>query len=492
MSRVVFFGLCLRVALAAAQVMIDTVGWTSRDRQVYGPAVRFIVNDTLSGIHVVWKDSLSAIRYNFRPRQGGWRWENGIVINSYPRNLGCLDVDITRGSALISTDYLSLGVPQLSYFQDTSRGWGKFVEFTFARGSRNNLIAATNYGWPKFAAIRDETLYFQSSWTSYRMGAVGPFPAHNLAASKQSGRLGCIWAVSSGPDRGALYLRQTPNNGGQWYPLVKLSDSVPSALNRTLNGGFATYDTIRIHLVAEFYDGRNPCLSQLWHYCPYDTPSWHLVHECSLPESSRLGDHALAAGRPSIGIDRPKRRGDINRLYVVWEQFDPENIEPRTGLARADIWAASSDDNGRTWNRAVRLTEPDSTSKRFPFLAEVVDDTLHIICFADRIAGFWEQGQGEPTRNPVLYLRVPATALSGIAKGQPLSADREPRAAAIVRRTLFLNRGEDAVPTILLDATGRKMLVLHPGANDLRHLAPGVYFMRRAEGGWREAIVRVR
>jgi len=32
---------------------------------------------------------------------------------------------------------------------------------------------------------------------------------------------------------------------------------------------------------------------------------------------------------------------------------------------------------------------------------------------------------------------------------------------------------------MLLDITGRRVADLHPGANDIRHLAPGVYFVRR-------------
>jgi hypothetical protein len=36
-------------------------------------------------------------------------------------------------------------------------------------------------------------------------------------------------------------------------------------------------------------------------------------------------------------------------------------------------------------------------------------------------------------------------------------------------------------PSWLLDAVGRKVMDIHPGANDLRALAPGVYFVRRAQ-----------
>ena len=35
---------------------------------------------------------------------------------------------------------------------------------------------------------------------------------------------------------------------------------------------------------------------------------------------------------------------------------------------------------------------------------------------------------------------------------------------------------------VLLDATGRKVMELVPGENDVRHLAPGVYFLRQVSG----------
>jgi hypothetical protein len=40
---------------------------------------------------------------------------------------------------------------------------------------------------------------------------------------------------------------------------------------------------------------------------------------------------------------------------------------------------------------------------------------------------------------------------------------------------------------ILLDASGRKVMDLRPGPNDVSRLAPGVYFVRQASGVEREA-----
>jgi DNA-binding beta-propeller fold protein YncE len=52
--------------------------------------------------------------------------------------------------------------------------------------------------------------------------------------------------------------------------------------------------------------------------------------------------------------------------------------------------------------------------------------------------------------------------------------------ATVIRATLRLAGRE---PASLLDITGRKVMELLPGANDVRHLAPGVYFVRATGSG---------
>jgi hypothetical protein len=61
--------------------------------------------------------------------------------------------------------------------------------------------------------------------------------------------------------------------------------------------------------------------------------------------------------------------------------------------------------------------------------------------------------------------------------------------ASVVRSVLFLGAGHDPNRSgfgpcprpVLLDATGRKVMDLHSGANDVRALSPGVYFVREAQ-----------
>jgi len=64
--------------------------------------------------------------------------------------------------------------------------------------------------------------------------------------------------------------------------------------------------------------------------------------------------------------------------------------------------------------------------------------------------------------------------------------------ATIVRGVLNLQpaRYNRQSEICLLDAAGRKVLDLKPGANDVRQLAPGVYFVRMAAGVQKKVIIQ--
>jgi hypothetical protein len=233
--------------------------------------------------------------------------------------------------------------------------------------------------------------------------------------------------------------------------------------------------------------------SQIWHYSKYPAPRWRLVHEFSCPTGTRIGDDALAADRPSIGMNR-----SLGELYAVWEQFDPDNVDPVTGLCRADIWAARTSGAAHNWSPALRLTHPDSTSKRFPFLAEVVNDTLHVIYFADQVAGFSELGQGPQTTNAVVYLRVPVDVLpSGVAESPgplvtSLAVDARPNPFAGATTIRLSGSSFIPAPTSfpirVFDATGRLVRsalvgpVLPVSFSFGDGMRPGIYFVTAGAG----------
>jgi phosphoribosylformylglycinamidine (FGAM) synthase PurS component len=62
--------------------------------------------------------------------------------------------------------------------------------------------------------------------------------------------------------------------------------------------------------------------------------------------------------------------------------------------------------------------------------------------------------------------------------------------ATVVRGVMFLAERASSSTSCLLDVSGRKVLDLQPGANDVRGLAPGVYFVREAQAQAQAQVVR--
>jgi hypothetical protein len=71
-------------------------------------------------------------------------------------------------------------------------------------------------------------------------------------------------------------------------------------------------------------------------------------------------------------------------------------------------------------------------------------------------------------------------AFPGIEEEAKRPAVRTKTLQTIIRGVLFLPEASNHKPQAasLLDINGRKVLDLRPGANDVRALAPGVYFVR--------------
>ena len=70
------------------------------------------------------------------------------------------------------------------------------------------------------------------------------------------------------------------------------------------------------------------------------------------------------------------------------------------------------------------------------------------------------------------------TGILGVSE-QPAARGPELNGPTIFRGVLLLPHSTfDTRHSTLLDASGRRVLALHPGPNDIRHLSPGIYFIR--------------
>jgi hypothetical protein len=238
--------------------------------------------------------------------------------------------------------------------------------------------------------------------------------------------------------------------------------------------------------------------SQIWHYCPDNTPQWSRIHVASVDPANYLyavGYNATLACRPNIGQD------DDGNLFVAWEQFDTLNNEPSTSRARADIWASRSTNNGATWGEALKLTDAGSYSMRFPSVIDMAiegdPDTMYVLYEIDSIAGFFVQSEGPATPNPVVVQKVVVTDLPvGVAEQKPVTPAR---LEAVANPNPFGGRTHISyslpkmgdVSLVVYDAVGRPVQTLvserheagrYTATWDAKNAAAGVYFYTLTSG----------
>jgi hypothetical protein len=75
-----------------------------------------------------------------------------------------------------------------------------------------------------------------------------------------------------------------------------------------------------------------------------------------------------------------------------------------------------------------------------------------------------------------MYYKRNLTA-GGMEEREKSEVRRVKGGATVIRRVLFLDSTLDTRSSSLLDASGRRVMPLHPGPNDVSSLAPGVYFI---------------
>jgi len=628
-------GLPFKVAIG----VLDTIGGTTHDWQTGGPAWRMIVDSRRYGVHATWMYSADMsnstfpdrnMRYQFYYAGWGWNWPDPDFmqsgVNVFPQRTGYGNIDVdTSGVAVISAHYASGGGLASIVATDADVGAGIF---DYSYGDLDG------YCWPCIGvdtnnyyhlAMVDYTtqddLYWSRStdeganWETPMFMSSPKLPDHNIAASKVGPKVCITWVVTpaSGSSQMPGFYRESPDGGENWDSPVELdyppafspgSDTVPSFHITSL---FPFYDSDdRLNIVANvmpYVNDTNYIVpSEIWHYCPDNTPQWNRIHIAGCDPGNMQGSVGLNAAyacRPSIGQD------DYGDLFVAWEQFDSANVESTTNRLRADIWAAGSTDGGFTWSTALKLTTPGTASCRFPSICDLLwpGDSLAVLYMADQCAGFFLYGEGPGTSNPIVVHKVPidsiiqrgpysgrlkepnggeflvtgdtfaikwmvtpttfdhgvlslstdggstfptvlrdsippaettylwdsipqlccslcrvrfeakdslgATVLSDMSNGNftidtvfvgvsdsrlvpGTEATSEPTVIRGVLMPQVGSRQQTGDRAELLDVSGRKVLDLKPGANDVRALAPGVYFVREAQAKALRKVVLTR
>jgi len=512
---------------------IDTIGGTTYDWWTNGPVLRMIANAPGFGVHALWMYSTSTsgttftdrnMRYNFYNNASHeWLWidpdymQSGVNVFPTRTGYGNIDADPTNGAAIVSAHYTSGSdvVPEVAKDADAGAG-----VFDYADGQPVLGVCQ----WPPIAVTQSGAIHIFPITAAYAMTysrinagnwptfetpvAVEPspgFPTHNIAASKMSDKVALVWDNSASTPSEA-YL-QTSADGGLTWTSPEWMDA-PTAFSGETTATFhitsmnAFYDPQdRVNIIANVSpivrDTEYIIPSQIWHYCPDNTPQWNRVHAagCAVENlQAAVGYNATYACRPSMGAD------DDGHLFVAWEQFDSANVENITSRLRADIFASGSNDGGLTWTPAVKLTEAGTNSMRFPsIIGKAVEgdpDTIFVIYEIDQIAGFFVQSEGSATSNAVVVQKITATDVGLAEPGSgvtPVKAELSATPNPFGGRTMIsyaLPRAGD-VSLVVYDAVGRPVKTLASGRReagrynatwDAQNAAAGVYFYTLTSG----------
>ncbi|HTW91083.1 MAG TPA: hypothetical protein VMH22_05185 [bacterium] len=178
-----------------------------------------------------------------------------------------------------------------------------------------------------------------------------------------------------------------------------------------------------------------------------------------------LSDTSIAADAPAVTA--PYLTGGFTAVY-------------RCRTPTCELLCRSGQYNG-TWYSPHSVADYEPNWSR-PGVREVVRNVLGVVCLSDTI----------PVVRGAYFDR--SDWVYGIAEQRLPQTSSRPSLATIVRGVLVLGAVDGRQQTAgrgapsdggrcgqLLNAAGRSVMELHAGANDVRGLAPGVYFVREAQ-----------
>ncbi len=445
---------CLSVALAQWEPDVALTANDSSSHTSFNN-VRSIVAGANGSLHVVWYDHVFGTDQIFYKRSTdcGTSWST--------------DTALTDAAGMKSDPSLAISGDTLHLVWEDGR-YGYAREIVYLRSTDNGVT------WSTEQRLTNDDYY-----------------SRNPAVAALGSLVHVVWS-SDTVGRELYYMRSTDNGASwvdrrqltfdmqeSWYPSIAADGPYVHIawrdwrdhcfevyyLRSTDQG--ATWDTSALRLSEDVGTGSyNPCLCASdghVHVIWWDTrhTPFELYYRRSTDQGTawqpeqRLTEDTTGSYNPTIIADRAN-------VHVVWEAL----------YGTADIYHVDSRDYGANWQPETRLTNVPYMSVAPS--AAVLDSGVHVVW-----TDFRDNDYGE-----IYYKRNLTGNTVGIENSR--EAGHRPRSSTTIARGSMVLAGCEHM--WLRDITGRKVVLLHPGPNDLSALAPGIYFT----GPGNQRLVKIR
>jgi len=330
------------------------------------------------------------------------------------------------------------------------------------------------------------------TWLADTLLAPAAYGCRNPSVAAQDSLVHIAWADDSAGRE--LYYRRSTDYGATWSDKVRLTNDIQESWHPSL-----ALDGSNVHLA--WRDWRDH--------------SFEIYYKRSTDYGVTWGDDARLSGDLANGSYNPCIAADSGLVHVVW--WD-------TRTTPFEIYYKNSTDEGVTWGDDIRLTNDTTGSYNMTVVAlgaavhvmwEALYNTSFIMYKFSTDGGATWSADTALTVTPDYWSVSPCATMDGddvyliwtdfrdseygeiyykhkraggaaVEESRRLMADGSRPSPTIVRGVLWVSSqltANGSRPGVgLYDMNGRRAKDLWSGANDVRGLAPGVYFVRAVSG----------
>ena len=376
--------------------------------------------------------------------------------------------------------------------------WGDwYVDTTSEKEYRNLCVRSSDGG---------------TTWTAPVRVDDRPDPKSGIASPRiavdSAGNLFCAWSDDRMGSEGNIWSSVSTDRGATWSTNVRVDDDTtdegvgradvvvqpgtnhylvaaqtPRRVGSHWEAGTALYRSTdmgltfqpRVHIDTSRYDTRHPHVA---------ADRDHIICDY-FSQPYRVGDTIIAEARTFYtqgdSWGTPARMTNLDSLHEVYYSgrlaiSGDGRVHTALTVDNAaseieNIYYTSSSDHGVSWSDLEFVSDDTTVHCNWPDIGADSAGHAYIVWY-----------QPNASRGEIWFS---TNAPAAIAEQPTQPAITAQPSATVIRGVLFLPKMGTApsgtVPVFgpsLLDASGRKVLDLRAGANDVRSLAPGVYFVR--------------